>query len=177
MQPSIYSLFLPVLSLLSFPTPSTALPHETRQPTPSTKSPAFLLAGDSTTANSYSNQQGGWGRGFCATLKQPAVCVNLGHNGRTTKSFRDGPDWGWVLGNVTKYKEEHEVYVTIQFGHNDQKGSNGVTLAQYEANLGRMAREVVKAGGTPVSPPLEIPTNSVYVTPRSINWLTRPPPP
>ncbi|KAK3061678.1 hypothetical protein LTS18_005675 [Coniosporium uncinatum] len=151
MHLSFYSTILPLPSV-SIPL-ITALPYETRQtpPTaPSTKSPAFLLAGDSTTANTYSNQQGGWGRGFCATLKEPAVCVNLGHNGRTTKSFRDGPDWGWVLGNVTKFKGGHEVFVTIQFGHNDQKESNGVTLAQYEQNLGRMAREVVQAGGTPI---------------------------
>lgn len=39
---------------------------------------------------------------------------------------------------------------TYKFGHNDQKATSGVTLADYATNLGNFATEVQAAGGTPV---------------------------
>lgn len=115
--------------------------------------PAFILAGDSTTAIQSSNG-GGWGNGFLSFLRGPAHGVNKGHNGATTQSFVDGGDWGVVKGLVTEYKREDwaaEVYVTIQFGHNDQKETSGVTLDEYRENLVRLAWDVRRLGGTPVS--------------------------
>ncbi|KAK5633523.1 hypothetical protein RRF57_009237 [Xylaria bambusicola] len=53
--------------------------------------PAFILAGDSTTAV-QSTGGGGWGNGFISFLNSPAWGVNKGHNGATTKSFVDGGD-------------------------------------------------------------------------------------
>jgi hypothetical protein len=45
---------------------------------------------------------------------------------------------------------EDETLTCAQFGHNDQKPTSYVTLAQYTTNLGNMANEVVSAGGTPI---------------------------
>lgn len=82
--------------------------------------PAFILAGDSTTAV-QSTGGGGWGNGFLSFLKSPAWGINKGHNGATTVSFVAGGDWANVTGYVdSKTADGYDVYVTIQFGHNDQ---------------------------------------------------------
>ncbi|KAF2135245.1 carbohydrate esterase family 12 protein, partial [Aplosporella prunicola CBS 121167] len=111
---------------------------------------AFFLAGDSTTAKQSSNG-GGWGDGFRnKTLKSPAFGTNYGHNGATTVSFREGGDWDKVLADVKEHKDSNNVFVTIQFGHNDQKASKGISVAQYTENLEKFAKEVTAAGGTPI---------------------------
>lgn len=35
-----------------------------------------------------------------------------------------------------------QVWVTLQFGHNDQKPAKGISITQYEANLERMVTEL-----------------------------------
>ncbi|KAI3335812.1 SGNH hydrolase-type esterase domain-containing protein [Ustulina deusta] len=111
--------------------------------------PAFFLAGDSTTAVQSTNG-GGWGNGFLSFLESPAFGVNKGHNGATTKSFVDGGDWAVVTGLVTDNVEDYDTYVTIQFGHNDQKSTSGVTPAQYQSNLVDLANDIWDLGGTPL---------------------------
>lgn len=113
--------------------------------------PAFFLAGDSTTAV-QSSGGGGWGNGFLSFLEPPAWGENLGHNGATTVSFVEGGDWHTVLGLVADNRDEFDTYVTIQFGHNDQKPEKGISLEQFQANLENLASEVKEAGVTPVSP-------------------------
>lgn len=138
----------------------------------------FLLAGDSTTAT-QSADGGGWGDGFLNyTLASSSTGHNYGHDGATTASFRAGGDWATVLSGVQSFKSEYTVYVAIQvsekllmqrdvvaegyakdqkaltrfkFGHNDQKNTSGVTLAQYQQNLQNFATEATSAGATPVS--------------------------
>ncbi|CAJ2506564.1 Uu.00g006940.m01.CDS01 [Anthostomella pinea] len=112
------------------------------------KPPAFFLAGDSTTAV-QSEGGGGWGNGFLSFLKAPAWGVNLGHNGATTVSFVQGGDWANVTDYVKRNTRRFDTYVTIQFGHNDQKPASNISLSQYQANLERLAREVKGIGGTP----------------------------
>lgn len=114
--------------------------------------PAFFLAGDSTTAV-QSSGGGGWGNGFLSFLVSPAWGENLGHNGATTASFVDGGDWATVLGYVSDNRDEFDTYVTIQFGHNDQKPEKGISLEQFQTNLENLATEVKEAGATPVSLP------------------------
>ncbi|KAF2967663.1 hypothetical protein GQX73_g5904 [Xylaria multiplex] len=114
------------------------------------KPPAFFLAGDSTTAV-QSTGGGGWGNGFLSFLSSPAFGANKGHNGATTKSFVDGGDWAVVTGLVAENVAGYDTYVTIQFGHNDQKTTSGVTLAQYQRNLVALANDVWELGGIPVS--------------------------
>ncbi|KAK7530175.1 putative esterase [Phyllosticta citribraziliensis] len=110
----------------------------------------FVLAGDSTTA-SPSGSGGGWGDGFLdKTLTGGASGKNYGHNGATTASFREDGDWDEVLGEIKDNKGSKSVWVTIQFGHNDQKDDSGVTLEQYSANLKKFAQEVKDAGGNPI---------------------------
>lgn len=140
--------FSAVLSALASTSLATALPgrgHGGR----SSKPPAFFLAGDSTTAVQAQNG-GGWGNGFLSFLNSPAWGTNYGHNGATTVSFRNGGDWAAVLGKVEDNKSNYDCWVTIQFGHNDQKADKHITLQMYQDNLVRMTEEVKSAGGTPV---------------------------
>jgi len=106
----------------------------------------FLLAGDSTTA-----PKGGWGDAFLSTtVAKGSSGHNYGHGGATTASFRAGGDWGNVVKDISTYKANYDVYVTIQFGHNDQKEKNNVTLDQYTTNLQNFALEAKKAGAIPI---------------------------
>jgi lysophospholipase L1-like esterase len=115
---------------------------------PACKKAIFVLSGDSTTAVQSANG-GGWGSGFKnTTLLAPSFAENHALNGRSTKTFIENGDWDGVLDAVEKYKPQGDVYVTIQFGHNDQKLEN--FTEQFEANLKRMAADVKSAGGVPV---------------------------
>ncbi|KAF3045070.1 hypothetical protein E8E12_007430 [Didymella heteroderae] len=106
----------------------------------------WLLAGDSTTASG-----GGWGDAFLSTTVAPGSSgANYGHSGATTKSFRAGGDWDSVLSEASTHKDSYRVYVTIQFGHNDQKATSGVTIADYKTNLANFATEAIDAGATPI---------------------------
>ncbi|KAI0123336.1 GDSL-like Lipase/Acylhydrolase [Xylariales sp. AK1849] len=117
---------------------------------PGTRTPAFILAGDSTTAV-QSTGGGGWGNGFLSFLKSPAWGINKGHNGATTVSFVDGGDWANVTGSVDQaIGEGFEAWVTIQFGHNDQKPAANISLTQYQTNLQNLALDVKSHGGTPL---------------------------
>jgi hypothetical protein len=110
----------------------------------------FLLAGDSTTAT-QSVGGGGWGDGFLNfTLREGSSGRNYGHNGATTKSFREGGDLDRLISEAKTKTADYTVYVTIQFGHNDQKSTSGVNLTQYSDNLVAFAREVSSIGAIPV---------------------------
>jgi lysophospholipase L1-like esterase len=112
--------------------------------------PYFVLAGDSTTAK-QSSGGGGWGDGFLnTTLHNGAAGHNYGHNGATTVSFRAGGDWDKVLATVKNVSSEYRPFVTIQFGHNDQKPSANISVAEYTANLERFVHEATDAGATPI---------------------------
>ncbi|KAJ6008388.1 SGNH hydrolase [Penicillium herquei] len=121
----------------------------TVSPTLAAKPAAFYLAGDSTTA-AQSSGGGGWGVGFLETLANGAIGVDLGYNGDTTATFVSGGAWANVIDAVTRSKASFQPYVTIQFGHNDQKSTSGVTLAEYATNLENMAQAVLSAGGIPI---------------------------
>ncbi|KAI1491292.1 SGNH hydrolase-type esterase domain-containing protein [Biscogniauxia mediterranea] len=109
------------------------------------KTPAFFLAGDSTTA-----VDGGWGDGFLAPLISPAWGVNIGKSGATTASFVAGGYWSNVTTHLKDNADKYDCYVTISFGHNDQKSTSGVTFEEYQQNLINFAKEVQSLGGTPL---------------------------
>ncbi|KAI5803677.1 putative esterase [Geopyxis carbonaria] len=137
-------LLTPVLSLLGLLTASVAArPHHRAAPS------VFLLAGDSTTATQAANG-GGWGDGFKnRTLLAPSFAENHGVNGRTTASYVSDGYWASVLSLTKSHSAAGSaVFVTIQFGHNDQKLAD--FAATFQANLKRMVGEVTAAGGTPV---------------------------
>lgn len=114
-----------------------------------TAPPAFFLAGDSTTAIQSSNG-GGWGVGFLSILESPAWGIDYGQNGATTVSFVAGGNWSDVINSVQNSTADYDVFVSIQFGHNDQKAKANITLSEYQQNLEDLATEVKEAGGTPI---------------------------
>ncbi|KAJ5133096.1 hypothetical protein N7448_001875 [Penicillium atrosanguineum] len=114
------------------------------------KPPFFLLVGDSTTATQSSNG-GGWGDGFLnTTLFQGARGRNFGHNGATTFSFRSDGDWYDVLETIQEVRENYCPFVTIQFGHNDQKSSANISLSEFVQNLDNFVAESREAGAEPI---------------------------
>ena len=113
---------------------SAVIPLVTSSPTHYSKPPFFALAGDSTTAI-QSTGGGGWGNGFLSLLNSPASGVNLGHDGATTVSFVAGGDWNNTLSYVRNHSADFDCYVTIQFGHNDQKAAANISLQEYTTNL------------------------------------------
>ncbi|CAK7245343.1 MAG: hypothetical protein STHCBS139747_006922 [Sporothrix thermara] len=116
-----------------------------------TKTPAFFLAGDSTTAP-QSVDGGGWGDGFLAVAGRGGASVghNFGVNGATTASFVAQGHWARLLEAVRQHRETHAVLVTIQFGHNDQKPTANIGPDQFVANLEGLVDDVRAAGATPV---------------------------
>ncbi|TLS25947.1 hypothetical protein PpBr36_07766 [Pyricularia pennisetigena] len=116
-----------------------------------TKPFAFFLAGDSTTAIQSPNG-GGWGTGFLSYLNDTAGAwgVNHGINGATTASFVEAGEWDRVLSSVQQNSANSSCVVTIQFGHNDQLPSRGVSRDQFQSNLEKFAADVRAAGGLPV---------------------------
>jgi lysophospholipase L1-like esterase len=131
------------------------------------KPAAFFLAGDSTTAPLSSGGGGkhppclidsslrrqfpsGWGTGFLSLLTNGAVGTNFAHDGATTASFVSDGYWASLLKAVTSHNSSYSPYVTIQFGHNDQKAAANISVPQFETNLKNMVSDVKTAGGTPV---------------------------
>ncbi|KAH7082656.1 SGNH hydrolase-type esterase domain-containing protein [Paraphoma chrysanthemicola] len=137
-------------SLVSFATLTSFVTFAASLPAVECKPPAFFLAGDSTTAV-QSTGGGGWGDGFLnTTLKNGATGKNFGHNGATTVSFRDGGDWANVIAAAKAASSKYSPYVTIQFGHNDQKPEKNISMALLTANLVKFVNEVRAVKATPI---------------------------
>jgi lysophospholipase L1-like esterase len=101
----------------------------------------IVLVGDSTVAT-----QGGWGPGFCATLKSNVTCIDDALNGRSSKSFIDEGAWAKALAEKGRY-------YFIQFGHNDQKPDPARHTdpdTTFAANLRRYVHDVRSLGATPI---------------------------
>ncbi|GLB40391.1 putative carbohydrate esterase family 12 protein [Lyophyllum shimeji] len=117
---------------------------------------SFVLVGDSTAANGTTPNSGGWGNGFCgsaltgniASITPDTPCINTAHNGATTGSFVAGGFWNISLaaieGEVAKHRR---TFVTIQFGHNDQKIAPPESMA---ANLTSMVQQIRAIGAEPI---------------------------
>jgi lysophospholipase L1-like esterase len=108
----------------------------------------IILVGDSTTA-----VIGGWGPSFCAYhVTSFAACVNLARGGRSSGSYRAEGSWDLALAEMRTpgYKN---IWVLIQFGHNDQPGKPGRSTdlaTEFPANLARYVDEARAAGAKPV---------------------------
>jgi lysophospholipase L1-like esterase len=83
-------------------------------------------------------------------LRNKAIGTNFGHNGATTVSFREGGDWDAVIAAAKKASSSYSPYITIQFGHNDQKPEKGISMAQFTANLVKFVDEVRAIPATPI---------------------------
>jgi lysophospholipase L1-like esterase len=130
--------------LLGGPAFAQAAPEAPRPITAS----KIILVGDSTTA-----VIGGWGPSFCAYhVTSFAACVNLARGGRRSGSYRAEGSWDLALAEMRTpgYKN---IWVLIQFGHNDQPGKPGRSTdlaTEFPLNLARYIDEVRAAGAKPV---------------------------
>ena len=108
----------------------------------------IILVGDSTT------QVGsGWGGSFCAYHVTSFMgCLNLARGGRSTSSYRAEGSWDLALAEM-RTPGYRNVWVLIQFGHNDQPGKPGRSTdlaTEFPANLTRYVDEARAAGAKPV---------------------------
>ena len=107
-----------------------------------------ILVGDSTTA-----VMGGWGPSFCGYhVTSFMACVNLARGGRSSGSYFAEGSWDLALSEMRTpgYKN---IWVLIQFGHNDQPGKPGRSTdlkSEFPANLRRYVTEARAAGAKPV---------------------------
>ncbi|CAK7237052.1 hypothetical protein SCUCBS95973_009816 [Sporothrix curviconia] len=111
--------------------------------------PHFILVGDSTTRG-QSEEGGGWGNAFLWQLARGATGVNHGYNGALSTGYFGSPAWENAMIEVRQAAVFRTVYVTIQFGHNDQAPNSNVTLDLYQQTLASMARVVLANGGVPI---------------------------
>lgn len=110
----------------------------------------ILLAGDSTVASYHGELDGmmGWGEALIQLVeeKYPAIEVlNFAKPGATTLSFEVEGLYDELLGKVSK-----EDIVLIQFGHNDQKIENNVSVNDYYKRLKGWLKAIKAKGGVPI---------------------------
>ncbi|HEV2294931.1 MAG TPA: rhamnogalacturonan acetylesterase [Tepidisphaeraceae bacterium] len=90
----------------------------------------IVLAGDSTVTD-----KAGWGTGLAALLGDGVELLNHSRGGRSSRTFREEGLWEKVLATKADY-------VLIQFGHNDEPGTNRST--DRETQFPRFMRQYVE---------------------------------
>ncbi|MBS7458509.1 rhamnogalacturonan acetylesterase [Coralloluteibacterium stylophorae] len=128
--------------------PLVAVAQESRPPATPIHADKIVLVGDSTTA-----VQGGWGPAFCAHhVTSFVACVDLARGGRSSYSYRAEGSWDLALAEM-RVAGYDEVWVLVQFGHNDQPGKPGRSTdleREFPQNLRRYVAEIRAAGARPV---------------------------
>jgi lysophospholipase L1-like esterase len=108
----------------------------------------IILVGDSTM-----QVNSGWGGAFCARhVASTVTCVDLGRGGRSTFSYRAEGAWDLALAEA-KTPGYEEVYILIQFGHNDQPGKPGNSTdldTEFGDNLRHFVEDARAVGAVPV---------------------------
>lgn len=137
---------IPLLLLCATPLASEAqMPAEPVKPIQPSK---IILVGDSTTA-----VWGGWGPSFCAYhVTSFLECLNLARGGRSSGSYRAEGSWALAL-NEMRVPGYQNIWVLIQFGHNDQPGKPGRSTdlrTEFPANIRHYVEEARAAGAKPV---------------------------
>jgi lysophospholipase L1-like esterase len=135
-------------ALLAALLPLPALAQTAPEPVKPINPSKIILVGDSTTA-----VVGGWGPSFCAYhVTSFLACVNLARGGRSSGNYRSEGSWAVALGEM-KTPGYRNIWVLIQFGHNDQPGKPGRSTdlaTEFPANMARYVDEVRAAGAKPV---------------------------
>jgi lysophospholipase L1-like esterase len=138
------------LSLLAMPAGAQTAPLVSAKPEPvrHIQPSKIILVGDSTTA-----VFGGWGPSFCGYhVTSFMACVNLARGGRSTSNYRAEGSWDIALSEM-RTPGYRDIWVLIQFGHNDQPGKPGRSTdlaTEFPANLKRYVEEARAAGAHPV---------------------------
>jgi lysophospholipase L1-like esterase len=137
-------------SLLAIPATAQTIPSTPVAPEPirHIQPSKIILVGDSTTA-----VFGGWGPSFCGYhVTSFMACVNLARGGRSTSNYRAEGSWDVALSEM-RTSGYRDIWVLIQFGHNDQPGKPGRSTdlaTEFPANLKHYVEEVRAAGAKPV---------------------------
>lgn len=149
-------LFALIAAVLAWTAPALAQPAPVsraadvadRPPVARIKPSKIVLVGDSTV-----QQMSGWGGAFCSKhVTSFLACVNLGRGGRSTYNYRAEGSWDVALAEM-KTPGYEQVWVLIQFGHNDQPGKPGRSTdlaTEFPGNLRLYIREVRAAGAIPI---------------------------
>ncbi|MDC7682128.1 rhamnogalacturonan acetylesterase [Asticcacaulis sp. BYS171W] len=108
----------------------------------------IILVGDSTV-----QVNSGWGGAFCAHhVTTYVACVNMGRGGRSTLSYRTEGSWDYAL-NEAKVPGYSQVFILIQFGHNDQPGKPGHSTdlqSEFPQNLTQFVVDARATGAVPI---------------------------
>ncbi|MFP1132847.1 rhamnogalacturonan acetylesterase [Asticcacaulis sp. W401b] len=165
-----FELWARVLSAISLTSPGLAGAGETFKPTyipqghmevsvavkdsiarrkiPEIKLRKIILVGDSTV-----QVNSGWGGAFCARhVTTYVTCVNMGRGGRSTLSYRQEGSWDYAL-NEARTPGYEQVYILIQFGHNDEPGKPGHSTdldTEFPQNLRQFVIDARGVGAIPV---------------------------
>ncbi len=108
----------------------------------------LYMIGDSTMCNytDYYYPQTGWGQVFSNYLNESSVKVdNRAVSGRTTKWFAEKGEFDKILSSIKPGD-----YLFMQFGHNDQKPANNISVDLYKKYLGEFVDEAKAKGAVPV---------------------------
>ena len=106
--------------------------------------PTLFVVGDSTVCDwsPDTHSQRGWAQEFSIYLKPGLAVANYADSGDTASSLY--PKFTSRMGGMMKKGD----YIFIQFGHNDQKITSGVT--NYKANLMKYVTDARNAMATPI---------------------------
>lgn len=139
---------LPVLLLIFFSSTSALAAQEARPTVKPIQADKMVLVGDSTTA-----VLGGWGPSFCAKhVTSFLACINLARGGRSSYNYRAEGSWD-IVEREMRAGGYRNVWVLVQFGHNDQPGKPGRSTdlaTEFPDNLRRYVKEIRAAGAHPV---------------------------
>lgn len=107
----------------------------------------IYIAGDSTAANcpSHESPMAGWGQFFQHFFDEHVKIVNEAMGGRSSNSFIEEGRLQSILNRIN-----HNDYLFIQFGHNDQKSYGTDPYTTYQCALREYIKGALDKGANPV---------------------------
>lgn len=105
----------------------------------------IYLAGDSTVVDQDVEPWAAWGQMLPRFFAPGIVVANHAESGETVRSFESEQRFAKIFSTIQKGD-----YLLMQFGHNDQKPQNKVSLDLYKELLTKYVEKAKAAGVTPV---------------------------